>query len=656
MDSNNEVIELRARPPRIPPTLSSLGLSLLMLLMTCGVAWYLHGEARDELGNEVRRGLLRLAALTAERIDGDAHQRLLDGTDKNDPRFARANRVMVQAVAVDPEIVYAYSVIERGGQLYFVLDSEPPAGPDELAVLQPYEKDVPTALRTALAEGKAQISDPYSDEWGNWITAYAPFHNDRGEVIGVVGLDLTLAEYQRRLVPMQSATYAIYVAGTVASLLIGFGLWWSYRRSGALNQLGRQLSNVNALLNVSKVLGSNVGVDNLLRVIVAKTTAVMRAERTSLFLYDKDRKNLVGRITEGAAAGTEFVVPDDRGIVGRVARSGQIANVDDPAADPDFDGAFDRQSGFKTRRLLTVPIFDPKKTVIGVLQVLNTRDNRPFDRNDEVMLSALAAQAQIAIERERANQRAAESRKLQDALKFAQSIQLGMLPSRFEDLHEAGIDLYARLIPARMVGGDFYDFILTDKRKIGLVMADVSGKGVPAALLMAKSMTLIRAHLEASGDPAETLAKANQELSVDNDQAMFVTVFAAVYDLSNGTLIYSNAGHNHPVIVRDSNTLEIDGAKSVPLGASERAEFANAQLKLKERDVLFLYTDGVNEAMDPDNNEYGEQRMFELLVGYSNEDMTTLVNSCVDSVNSFARGADQSDDITALAMRVPPIG
>ncbi len=653
MAVSEDLGELTIRPPRIPPTLSSFTLAIVVLLLTCGIAWFLYGQARDALVSEVRMGLQRSATLAAQRVDGDAHARLLaPGARKDTPDYELQNRAMHELAAVDPEIAYAYTAVERDGQVWLVLDTEPPDGLDDMAVLQPYE-DAPEDLRTAIRERRALISaKPYTDQWGTFISAYVPFANREGSFAGIVGVDLKLTDYERRLKPMRQATLMTYLAGIIISSLIGLGLWWSYRRSSAVEQLGRQLNNVNALLNVSKALGSNVGLDNLLPTIVGKTSAVMRAERSSLFLYDKAKKVLIGRVTEGMEAGREFLIPDDRGIAGRVARTGQVANVADPRQDPDFDDAFDRQTGFTTRAILTVPIVDVKGVVLGVLQALNPKDNQPFDHNDEVMLAALAGQAAIALERERLNQSAQERRKLEEALRFAQSIQLGMLPHKFPDPDSTGVELHAELIPAKMVGGDFYDFVWIDDDHLGLVVADVSGKGIPAALLMAKAMTMIRAYLGATRDPAKALAQANEELAEDNDAAMFVTAFAAIYDRRKRELVYSNAGHNEPYVLRAGQIHALGKAKSVPLGAQSGIRFDNAGARLAQGDVLFLYTDGVSEAMDLDYQEYGEQRLRQFLVEHVDRPMPELTRACIDSVRTFARGAEQSDDITVLVMRV----
>lgn len=654
MGSEHEAIELRVRPPRIPPTITSLTLSLVVLALTCGIAWFLYAEARETLIFEIKRSLQRTAALAADRLDAQMHTRLI-GMRKDTPEYAAQNAIMLQTAKADPEIAYAYTAIEKDGAIWLVLDTEPPDSEedDEMQALQPYE-DAPQALLDALAGRRAGISEPYSDQWGTFITAYAPFHDAAGNFGGVVGIDLALSDYEQRLKPMGRAALATYIAGTVISVLIGLVLWWTYRRSSAMEQLGRQLSNVNALLNVSKALGSNVGIDNLLPTIVASTSQVMRAERSSLFLYDRSKRLLIGRVTEGMQAGHEFVIPDDRGIAGRVARTGQLANIKDPRSDPDFDDSFDRQSGFSTRAILTVPVLDARNQVVGVLQALNPVDNHPFDSDDETMMAALAGQAAIALERERLNQSAAEKRKLEDALKFAQSIQLGMLPQNYPDPASSGVEVHATLIPAKIVGGDFYDFVWIDFDLLGLVIADVSGKGIPAALLMAKAMTLIRAHLAALQNPAEALRKANDELAHDNDQAMFVTVFVAMYDCRNRTLTYSNGGHNAPLLVREGKAQEIEGALSVPLGVQEDSDFELAQIELQDGDVLYLFTDGVSEAMDPDNALYGDERLHRNLATHSSGSMRELIEGSIGEVREFTRGADQSDDITVLAMKVWP--
>ena len=139
MSVPEDSVELQARPMRVPPTLTSFVLSLVVMLMTCGVAWYLHGQARVALIDEIQGSLARLARLTSARIDGDVHDRLREGVRKDSPEYFGQNRFMLQLPAIDPEIAYAYTAIERDGKIWLILDTEPPDGPDDMEVMQPYD-------------------------------------------------------------------------------------------------------------------------------------------------------------------------------------------------------------------------------------------------------------------------------------------------------------------------------------------------------------------------------------------------------------------------------------------------------------------------------------------------------------------------------------
>lgn len=654
MDSNDPVIELKARPPRIPPLLQCIGAALLVFTMTSGLSWFIYSRAELAMISEIRQSLERTARLTADLVDAEQHQRF-DANARNDSAEYRAANAVLEGVAKsDADLAYVYTIVTSGTDYFLVLDTDLPTEASDVMAWTRYEEPA-AALKSAFAERRVTSSDqPYTDEYGTFMAAYAPVMAGN-TVVAVAGIDLKLQSFMQRLEPLKRAAWAAFLLGTALALSTGLVLWWIHKRNGAMQQLGRQLSNVNAMLGVSRALGSNVGLDNLLPVIVNKTSSMMRADRSSMFIYDKAKQVLLGRVIEGMQAGAEFSIPVGKGIAGRVARTAQPANVPNPYADPDFDQSYDKQSGYRTRAVLAVPILDSKGGVLGVLQALNPTDNHPFDDDDQAMLTALAVQAQVAIERERLNQSANEKRKLEDALRFAQSIQLGMLPTQFPDPKVSGVELYATLIPAKMVGGDFYDFFWLDDDRLGLVMADVSGKGIPAALLMAKAMTLIRAYLGAEGDPADALRRANEELAVDNDSAMFVTVFAAIFNRATNELIYSNAGHNEPYIIRAHQKDRLDtlsDACMVPLGTQIGTLFTTATAPLHAGDVLYLYTDGVNEAMSPRFEEYGDEKLRQLLLQNRDASMAELTDTCIASVRAHAGEAEQSDDITVLVLRV----
>ena len=243
---------------------------------------------------------------------------------------------------------------------------------------------------------------------------------------------------------------------------------------------------------------------------------------------------------------------------------------------------------------------------------------------------------------------------LKTDLAVAGEIQQAILPRIFppfpENEHE--LDLAATMIPAKDVGGDFYDFFRIDDDHIGLVMADVSGKGIPAAIFMAVSRTLIRTIAMQGFDPGICLTKSNELLCKESVDSMFVTVFYAIYNIQTGELFYCNGGHNAPYIVKANGTVEMMPlSTNCMVGAISGWEFKSAQSQLGIGDTLVMYTDGVNEAFNTDFMEYGEERMEQLLKQQNDKDCRSLIDAQMNDVKAYAGEAPQSDDITIMALK-----
>jgi len=242
-------------------------------------------------------------------------------------------------------------------------------------------------------------------------------------------------------------------------------------------------------------------------------------------------------------------------------------------------------------------------------------------------------------------------REIDASLKLAASIQASMLAHDFSD-GGAVVDLHASLIAAKTVGGDFYDYFWLDEQRIAFVIADVSGKGVPAGLFMVKAKTVIKSAARADRTPAEIIMRANDELSEGNDESMFVTALFGVLETTTGRLELVSAGHNPPYILDAAGGAvhEERLPEQVVLGAMAGIDYESTSLTIRPGDALFIYTDGVNEAMDPDNVEFGYERLLTVLQDRKDTaiDVTTAM---VDAVNAFARGAEQSDDITVMCLR-----
>ena len=242
---------------------------------------------------------------------------------------------------------------------------------------------------------------------------------------------------------------------------------------------------------------------------------------------------------------------------------------------------------------------------------------------------------------------------IQNELDIARTMQQTILPRRFPC--EPEVQLYARMLPAKDVGGDFYDFFWLAPGLLGVVVADVSGKGVPAALFMAVARTLIRATAQTSDGPGACFRLVNTLLAEDNDTAMFVTVFYGIFDTASGELMYANAGHGPPCLVDPAGAVSaLRGTGGMALGVMEDMTFAEATVIIASGSKLLFYTDGITEAFDPDNREFTEARLHAVLAGTGAMPVTEFVDSVVAAVESFAAGAPQADDLTCLALQFGP--
>ena len=239
-------------------------------------------------------------------------------------------------------------------------------------------------------------------------------------------------------------------------------------------------------------------------------------------------------------------------------------------------------------------------------------------------------------------------------LAVAREIQQAILPRIFPPFPEetVSMDIAASMNAAKDVGGDFYDFFRIDKDRIGFTIADVSGKGVPAAIFMAVARTLIRATGIRGVSPAECMTYSNSLLSQESVNYMFVTVFYGIYNIRTGEVTYTNAGHNPPYLIKANGTVEeLPLSKDIVAGAIDDYQYTEETLQLEKGDTLLLYTDGVTEAVDAEVNDYSEDRLKKLLDHSSKLSCQEVVDKVKADVKAFVGEAEQSDDITLLALK-----
>ena len=243
---------------------------------------------------------------------------------------------------------------------------------------------------------------------------------------------------------------------------------------------------------------------------------------------------------------------------------------------------------------------------------------------------------------------------LKGDLAIASEIQQAILPRVFPPFPEIAdkLDIAASMTPAKDVGGDFYDLFRIDDERIGFVIADVSGKGIPAAIFMAVSRTLIRATGVRGGSPAECIAYSNKLLAAESVDCMFVTVFYGIININTGEINYCNAGHNPPYVLKHDGKVEpLPTMGDCMVGAIDGLPYHEATLQLEKGDALVMYTDGVTEAMNIDYKQFGEERLEETLEDVAMHNCQEMVDAIKSDVAAFAGEAEQSDDITVLTLK-----
>ena len=277
---------------------------------------------------------------------------------------------------------------------------------------------------------------------------------------------------------------------------------------------------------------------------------------------------------------------------------------------------------------------------------------KPIDLDDLSVTIEKAIEQIDYIKKSQAEHTQLES--LKTDLAVAGEIQHAILPRIFPPFPENDyeLDLAALMTPAKDVGGDFYDFFRIDKEHIGVVMADVSGKGVPAAIFMAVSRTLIRAIGLQGYTPDVCLTKANELLCGESVDSMFVTVFYAIYNIYTGELDYCNGGHNSPYILRSDGRVEqMPISTNCMVGVIDGFTFNKDKAQIGVGDTLVMYTDGVNEAFNTEFVEYGDDRMEKVLGELNGKTCREVIDGQLEDVRRYAEGAEQSDDITIMALK-----
>ena len=291
-------------------------------------------------------------------------------------------------------------------------------------------------------------------------------------------------------------------------------------------------------------------------------------------------------------------------------------------------------------------------SVLGVLYIDYQLNGRSISEDDAQLAAQIARVAAIKLESTRLREAALEKGKLEETLKLAHSIQMRMLPQVTAPVAGSRFEIAAAIRPAKQVGGDFYDFHATADGKLYFCIGDVSGKGVPAALMMAVSRALFRSFTVSGRTPAAVMSAVNRQLCDETEETMFVTAFCGVLDLGTGEVRSANAGHNPPLIVRPDGTIgSLSTRPGLVLGYLPEFAYIEESAILAPGELLFLYTDGISEATNRDEELFSEARLESVVRKHAREDVREMARATLAEIDDFVGGAPQSDDLTMLCIR-----
>ena len=404
------------------------------------------------------------------------------------------------------------------------------------------------------------------------------------------------------------------------------------------------------ILDVTRKLAAPFDLATMLAEVVLAAKSVLDAESGSLWLYEKDKHELVMRV----AMGMEPIrMSADRGIVGECVRTRAIINVPDCYADPRFNAAIDKGSGFHTRCMLTLPLVGHDDALVGVLQILNKREG-VFDDYDEQLAAALAAQCAVALQRVQMTEALVAGERLKQEIAVAREIQVSTLPRVMPEL--PGYEVFGMVHPADETGGDMFDLAPLSGDRLFLTMGDATGHGIGPALSVTQLQAMLRLAMRLDVSLDAAYAHVNNQLANDLPPERFVTAFMGVLDARAHALEFYAPGQG-PILHFHARTGAIDRGlpTSFPLGAFPVGQpKAPRRVELAPGDVVAVISDGIFEWPDRDGGEFGVERVEALLRAHHFVPVARLATLIRESAAAF--GAAQADDVTVLLLRRLPAG
>jgi sigma-B regulation protein RsbU (phosphoserine phosphatase) len=411
-------------------------------------------------------------------------------------------------------------------------------------------------------------------------------------------------------------------------------------------RLTRALDELSMLNELAREIGASRSTDAIMDRIIRRSLRSVNAAQAVITLVNEQSREPMKTLVRAAVTSSEHEQFHlNQNLLGWMHLHKRPLLSNSPSTDERFRGITWDPS---IRSILCVPLI-VKTALIGVLTVYNKKNTTEFTEEDQRVITIIAMQSAQVIENARLYEEETKLKDMEEEIRLASRIQMELLPSAAPAI--AHYDIAGRSIPARQIGGDYFDFIAVEGDKLAVCLGDVSGKGLPASLLMANLQATLRSQTLLNVAPREGIRRSNRMLYKSTDPEKFATLFYGILDLATHKLTYTNAGHENPFLFGPGGPparLETGGTV---LGVVETFDFDEATVDLVPGSVLVMFSDGITEAFDAGDTQFGEKSLADVIAKHRHESSEALINHIVSAVKTHVGDAPQGDDLTLVVIK-----
>jgi sigma-B regulation protein RsbU (phosphoserine phosphatase) len=413
-------------------------------------------------------------------------------------------------------------------------------------------------------------------------------------------------------------------------------------------RLKAAVSELEILNDISTAINSTLSLEEIIELIVQKSIKHLHVEQGTVTLLEENEEDTPFRtIMRKTDMSREFLPYHlDTQLTGWMLMNRKPLKINDLRNDDHFRTVHTLENPIQS--LLSVPLL-LKGRILGSLNVFNKLEDGGFTEADERLLTIIATQSAQVIENARLYKEEQSLMHMREEMRMAYNIQMDLLPKHAPVI--SGYDIAGRSIPAKTVGGDYFDFIVIDEDHLAFCLGDVSGKGMPAALLMSNLQATLRGQIRENRTVAESIARSNSLLYQSTDSSKFATFFFGVIDNSNHTLTYCNAGHNFPFFIGTDSGIRRLETGGLILGALAESTYEDETLSFDPGKILVVFSDGISEALNADEEEFGEEAIVRIVIDNRGDAAEQLVGRILAAVRRHSGGQPQTDDMTIVVIK-----